>query len=188
MYCENCGNSLGDKATFCPSCGALVKNYVKPVLAPLPGQKILPSEPIPTAEVKTDEPANDEQIPEIKQEEAPKDPEQFPINAPSAYNYNSAPNASAPVQKDNSWAGTVSLIMGILSVCSFGSGTLCVILAIIFGAMGRKTKKRKSAVAGIILAVISVVLFIVLIAAIVLGLMPSEFYYIYNGITDMYYI
>lgn len=182
MYCEFCGAALGEKATFCPSCGILVKTIVKPVLAPLPGQIIPPSEPVPAAKNETTESVQNE----ARQEESPNEAEPAPAGAPYSYNYNSAPNPPAPAQKDNSWAGTVSLIMGILSLLSCGGATLCVILAVIFGIMGRKTRKRKSAIAGIILSVISVIIFVLLIAAIITGLMPSEFYYVYNGISSMY--
>lgn len=179
MVCENCGQQLKTLTTFCPSCGALVKNTVKPVLAPLPGQttpihtekneSVTNNENVFNGSSVKDESYIDSSNGDVRNDNTQKTvpPQSAPVASPYSYGVQGA--IPQPVAKDNSWAGIVSLVMGILSVLSCGAGTIVVVLAIVFGVIGLKTSKRKLSIAGIVLAVISLLIFIALVALMVFG-------------------
>lgn len=187
MVCENCGQTLKTLTTFCPYCGTLVKSVEKPILAPLPGQNMPVKIEENEADTNSQSSVNDNPVNNNESRgnfangivqnnlnggSANNASQNVPMqNAPavSPYSYGMEGAISQPVKKDNSWAGTVSLIMGILSVLSCGAGTLVVILAIVFGVIGLKTSKRKLAIAGIVLSVISVIIFIALVAMAFVG-------------------
>lgn len=163
-----------------------MKNTDKPVLAPLPGQNI----PVKMTEdesfTNSENIINDSSVKSEAHENPMNDSVQDNLNSGSAgntseaappqndfaaspYSYGVEGAIPQPAAKDNSWAGIVSLIIGILSVLSFGSVSFIVILAIVFGVIGIKSSKRKLAIAGIVLAVISVLIFAALVVMIFFG-------------------
>lgn len=173
MFCEHCGKPVKDTATFCPACGELVKSVKKPVYAPLPGQEAPPVNPPVQQSAPVQNNFND---PNMQYQNVP----------PNGYNYG-APGAVTPPPpvNDNSWASISSLVLGIFSVLSCGTATLFIILSIAFGIVGLKSPKRGLSIAGIVLSVLSVAIIVLLFIAIIIGLMPSEFYYVFNGISSI---
>lgn len=143
MKCEKCGKQLEENSKFCSNCGEPVKNETKETI--IEAQKV-----------------NNE---EIKQESKQKI-ENTIVKVENSENQNNVKQAQI-VKEEKQGLSIASLILGIVAIlCVFEHGILNLmagILAIIFGAIGRKQGAKGMGTTGMILGIASLVILVIVV-------------------------
>lgn len=166
MKCSHCGNDLKPGEQFCRSCG----NPVSPApAAPPAGPEVLTATPAvaaaPVPAVGTPPP-----MPSVATQ--PSTPIASPAPAavqstvvatqPAAMPQATYPNPAMPVnavQKDGRSKAIAALVLGVLGLIGWLIpiiGLVLGVLALIFGTTSLSSSKRKLAIAGIVLGVITI--------------------------------
>jgi len=147
MKCSNCGADLKPDAKVCDFCGT-------PVLAEAVSSAIpAPEDYIPPAFPYADDP--------LKQAEpAPVEPDTIDFTPkttePALDFFPEPPAVTTPpaAANDRSGFAIASLVIGVLNMCSWiipFCGVIFVIIGLILGFMGLKSKQRNMAIGGIVL-------------------------------------
>jgi hypothetical protein len=147
MKCSNCGADLKPDAKVCDFCGTPVS--AETVSAPTPA----PEDYIPPAFPYADDP--------LKQAEpAPVEPDTIDftpkVTEPAPDFFPEPPAVTTPpaAANDRSGFAIASLVIGVLNMCSWiipFCGVIFVIIGLILGFMGLKSKQRNMAIGGIVL-------------------------------------
>lgn len=155
MKCEKCGTDINEYSKFCTNCG----------------ESVIKSEP----EVIEAEPIIEENI---TKEETIKDDEPIETNAVTIVEeqkqeiVDKTIKQAEVVNEEKTGLSIASLILGIVAIlCIFEHGILnfiSAILAIIFGAIGRKKGGKTMGTVGMVLGIISLVLFIFIVTFLLL--------------------
>lgn len=148
MKCSNCGAELKPDAKVCDFCGTPVPAETISSAIPVPEDYIPPAFPYADDPLKQAEPA--------PAEPAPID--FTPKAAEAAFDFFPKPPAgptSPIVEGDRSGLAIASLVIGILSLCGGWlvpvCGQILIVIGLIVGFMGLKSKQRGLAIAGIAL-------------------------------------
>ena len=151
MKCSNCGAELKPDAKVCDFCGTPVPAETISSAAPAPEDYIPPAFPYADDPVKQAEPAPVEPAPI---DFTPKVTE----TAPDFFPESPALPTLPAVENNRSGLAIASLVIGILSLCGFWfipiCGLIIVVIGLILGFMGLKSKQRGLAIAGIVLNII----------------------------------
>lgn len=170
-FCPNCGTKLKTGLNYCSSCGYVFKEENKPEYNETEGPAENVSGSYKDAASALDREAEEaERRKKYEEEEAAKRArrasEERSYSYSSGSNYNTGYMDTAP--KTNVY-GIISLVCGILGIPLFFLLLIPSILAVIFGIMGLNFAKnnisgRGMSIAGIILGLVVIVIFILAIA------------------------
>lgn len=183
MKCPNC-NTEFDWGKFCPNCGT--------ECVETPEETVVSSEQ--AADLTEAEAVQQAQIDQESRKAPGMDPaqemEQNPYQNPYQQNYQGYQQpyrsmdmpgyAPATPPMTNSGMGIASLVLGITSLTGLGAVFIPSILGLIFGIVGKRDKQHKTELAtvGIVLSVISIILWIAIYVWLI-GLLVTSPYFLY---------
>ncbi len=186
-FCNMCGKEIADNAAFCSDCGA----PVTPVQTPTTEVPTQPA-PQPMPEQQAQQYPVQQQYPEQQVQQ------QYPMQqAQQIYQY---PMQPAPVSKAAKILGTISFVLGLLSIifCWFSLipifgifvATYCItssIIGIVLAAISKKKGNVKKATTGKVLSIISLIVAIIgcFFSGVFIGLLEADSYSDYDD--DYYY-
>lgn len=150
MKCTNCGAELKLDDTVCIFCGTPVLAEAVSSAAPAPEEYIPPAFPYADEPLKQAEPAPVE--PDTI-DFTPKDTEPAPDFFPEPPAVTTPPAAA----KDRSGFAIASLVIGVVNMCTWiipFCGVTFVVIGLILGFMGLKSRQRNMAIGGIVLNII----------------------------------
>lgn len=171
MYCKNCGKPIFEGAVFCSHCGVSLISNTRPEPTVVP-----PPQPQPSL-------VNEGKQDTEKQAQGSFWSQSDSPSSSSAGAFTPPPPPPMPpyipesnVKQENGSEGLAiaSLVLGILGVFSSSLG-IPSILAIIFGILGRKSKKQGLAKAGLILGIVGLILVALSAVAIILRFFTGNF-------------
>jgi hypothetical protein len=152
MKCSTCGAELKPDAKVCDFCGTPVTADAAAPAAPAPEEFIPPAFPYADDPLKQAEPAPAEPAPVEPEtiDYTPKDAEPAPDFFPEPPAVITPPAAA----NDRSGFAIASLVIGVINMCSWiipFCGVIFVIIGLILGFMGLKSRQRNLAIGGIVL-------------------------------------
>ena len=160
MYCKNCGKPIFEGAVFCPHCGVSLATNTRPEPVPIV---------LPQGDAEDKSQGSFWSHSDVSSAGAFTPPPPPPPPMPPYI-----PDSNIKQENGKEGFAIASLVLGILGVFSSSFG-LASVLAIIFGALGRKSKKQGLAKAGLILGIIGLVFAVLSVVAIIVRFFTGSF-------------
>lgn len=160
MKCKKCGEKINENAKYCENCGEKANKNSEEI--------IIEAEKVNTQEENIETKIEKQNTTEINLTPVTEDTEKEETKTELIENKKENVKQAEIVREEKTGLSVASLILGIIAVlCLFEHGILnfiCAILAIIFGAIGRKKGAKGIGTTGMVLGIISLAIFVLIIS------------------------